>query len=60
VPVDLGAGRHQAELRPQEGDAAVTSAPVVVPDPAADVAIVSDIDDTILDSGIAPGDCSRP
>jgi phosphatidate phosphatase APP1 len=51
----LPAGQHPVTLVPVRpaGKAAVST--VHVPDPAVDVTVVSDIDDTIVDSGIAHG-----
>ena len=53
--VQLPPGRHRVTLTPVRpaGEPAVGT--VHVPDPAADLAVVSDIDDTIVDSGIAHG-----
>ena len=53
--VALGPGRHVATLTPVRPAGEPGQAVVHVPDPAADVAVVSDIDDTIIDSGIARG-----
>lgn len=50
----LPPGAHRVTLTPQPaGQSAVGI--VHVPDPAADLAVVSDVDDTIVDSGIAHG-----
>lgn len=53
--VALAPGQHQVTLTPVRpaGEPAVGT--VHVPDPAATLAVVSDIDDTIVDSGIAHG-----
>jgi phosphatidate phosphatase APP1 len=53
VPLDHG--RHTATLTPVDPPGESAQATVYVPDPAADIAVVSDIDDTIIDSGIAHG-----
>ena len=53
--VALPPGRHRVTLTPVRpaGEPAVGT--VHVPHPAADLAVVSDIDDTIVDSGVAHG-----
>jgi phosphatidate phosphatase APP1 len=53
--VQLRPGRHQVTLTPVQpvGEPAVGT--VHVPDPSVDLTVVSDIDDTIVDSGIAHG-----
>ncbi len=53
--VQLPPGRHAATLTPLEPGGSPAHTRVHVPHPAADVAIVSDVDDTIVDSGIAHG-----
>ena len=53
--VALPPGRHVVTLTPVEPAGAAATAVVHVPDPGADLAVVSDIDDTIIDSGIAHG-----
>jgi phosphatidate phosphatase APP1 len=53
--VPLGPGRHTMTFTPVDPVGAPARGTVHVPDPAADVAVVSDIDDTIIDSGIAHG-----
>jgi phosphatidate phosphatase APP1 len=53
--VPLPAGRHTVTLTPLEPQGVAAHGTVHVPDPAADVVVVSDIDDTIIDSGIAHG-----
>lgn len=53
--VALPPGRHQVTLTPLRPAGAPAFATVHVPDPAADLAVVSDVDDTIVDSGIAHG-----
>ncbi|HEY0167532.1 MAG TPA: App1 family protein [Jatrophihabitans sp.] len=51
----LPPGRHQVTLTPVRPAGKPALGVVHVPDPAADVAVVSDVDDTIVDSGIAHG-----
>jgi hypothetical protein len=51
----LPPGRHRVTLTPVQPPGEPAFATVYVPDPAADVAVVSDVDDTIVDSGIAHG-----
>ena len=53
--VPLPPGRHPVTLTPVEPPGSPAQATVHVGDPAADIAVVSDIDDTIIDSGIAHG-----
>lgn len=53
--VALPPGRHQVTLTPVQPAGAPAYGTVHVPDPAADLAVVSDVDDTIVDSGIAHG-----
>jgi phosphatidate phosphatase APP1 len=53
--VQLPPGRHQATLTPVRPAGPPAFGTVHVPDPAADLAVVSDVDDTIVDSGIAHG-----
>lgn len=51
----LPPGRHSVTLTPVQPAGEAAQGTVHVPDPAADIAVVSDIDDTIIDSGIAHG-----
>jgi phosphatidate phosphatase APP1 len=51
----LGPGQHTATITPLEPPGEAARGTVHVPDPAADLVVVSDIDDTIIDSGIAHG-----
>lgn len=51
----LPPGRHTVTLTPVRPAGAPAQGTVHVPDPTADLAVVSDIDDTIVDSGIAHG-----
>lgn len=51
----LAPGRHTATLTPVEPAGEPGSGTVHVPDPDVDLAVVSDVDDTIVDSGIAHG-----
>jgi phosphatidate phosphatase APP1 len=51
----LQPGRHRGTLTPAQPAGQPAFVTVHVPDPAADVAVVSDIDDTIVDSGVAHG-----
>jgi phosphatidate phosphatase APP1 len=53
--VRLPPGRHRVTLTPVQPAGEPAFGTVHVPDPAADVAVVSDVDDTIVDSGIAHG-----
>ena len=53
--VRLPPGRHAVTLTPVEPAGQPGVGILHVPDPAADVVVVSDIDDTIIDSGIAHG-----
>lgn len=53
--IQLPPGRHRVTLTPVRPAGAPAYATVHVPDPAADLAVVSDVDDTIVDSGIAHG-----
>ena len=53
--VVLAPGRHPVTLTPVAPAGLAAEGTVHVPDPAADLAVVSDIDDTIIDSGIAHG-----
>lgn len=55
VDVDLPPGRHEYVVTPVEPPGAPATGTVHVPDPAADLVIVTDIDDTITDSGISQG-----
>lgn len=51
----LPPGRHRVTLTPVRPAGEPAFGTVHVADPAADVAVVSDVDDTIVDSGIAHG-----
>ena len=51
----LPPGRHPVVLTPLEPAGAPAHGTVHAPDPAADLAVVSDIDDTVVDSGVAHG-----
>jgi phosphatidate phosphatase APP1 len=51
----LPPGRHGARFTPVEPAGAPAHGTVHAPDPAADLAVVSDIDDTVVDSGVAHG-----
>ena len=51
----LPPGRHTATLRPVDPPGEAGLGTVHVPHPDADVVVVSDVDDTIVDSGIAAG-----
>jgi phosphatidate phosphatase APP1 len=53
VDVDLDPGWHEVELALRDGTTA--TARVLVVDPTADIGLVSDIDDTILETGISRG-----
>jgi phosphatidate phosphatase APP1 len=53
--VHLPPGPHRVTLTPVQPAGSAASGTVHVPDPAADLAVVSDVDDTIVDSGIAHG-----
>jgi phosphatidate phosphatase APP1 len=53
--VRLGPGRHPVVLTPLQPAGEPARGTVHLPDPGADVVVVSDIDDTIIDSGIAHG-----
>jgi len=53
--VHLEPGRHSARLTPLDPPGEPGGATVHVPHPAADVVVVSDVDDTLVDSGIAHG-----
>jgi phosphatidate phosphatase APP1 len=53
--VHLTPGRHGVTLTPVRPAGEPAVATVHVPDPAADLVVVSDVDDTIIDSGIAHG-----
>jgi len=52
---DLSPGHHDVLLQPAEPGSRTALARVLVPDPQADLAVVSDIDDTVIDSGITRG-----
>jgi phosphatidate phosphatase APP1 len=51
---DLPPGRHEIGLR-LPGDPVIVTAPLLVADPAATVGVVSDVDDTIVETGITRG-----
>jgi phosphatidate phosphatase APP1 len=51
----LPPGRHPVVLTPEEPGGAAATGTVHAPDPSADLAVVSDIDDTVVDSGVAHG-----
>ena len=51
----LPPGEHPVVLTPVEPAGAPARGTVHAPDPAADLAVVSDIDDTVVDSGVAHG-----
>jgi phosphatidate phosphatase APP1 len=51
----LPPGRHPVVLTPVEPGGAGATGTVHAPDPASDLALVSDIDDTVVDSGVAHG-----
>jgi phosphatidate phosphatase APP1 len=51
----LPPGRHPFVLTPVEPAGGAAHGTVHAPDPSADVALVSDIDDTVVDSGVAHG-----
>ena len=51
----LAPGRHRFVLTPVEPAGATAHGTVHAPDPSADLAVVSDIDDTVVDSGVAHG-----
>jgi phosphatidate phosphatase APP1 len=53
--VHLAPGRHPVRLTPLQPVGQPASGTVHLPDPGADLVVVSDIDDTIIDSGIAHG-----
>ncbi len=53
--IPLGSGRHPVTLTPVEPAGKPAQGVVHVPEPSADIAVVSDIDDTLIDSGIARG-----
>ncbi|HEX8766929.1 MAG TPA: phosphatase domain-containing protein, partial [Jatrophihabitans sp.] len=53
--VQLPPGRHRVTLTPVRPAGEPAFGTVHVPHPAADLAVVSDVDDTIIDSGIAHG-----
>jgi phosphatidate phosphatase APP1 len=53
--VQLPPGRHRVTLTPVQPAGEPAVGIVHVPDPATDLAVVSDVDDTIVDSGIAHG-----
>lgn len=51
----LPPGRHRVVLTPVEPSGTPAYGTVHAPDPSADLAVVSDIDDTVVDSGVAHG-----
>ena len=51
----LPPGQHPVVLTPVHPGGAPATGTVHAPDPAADLALVSDIDDTVVDSGVAHG-----
>jgi phosphatidate phosphatase APP1 len=51
----LPPGRHAVVLTPVSPAGAPAAGTVHAPDPTADLALVSDIDDTVVDSGVAHG-----
>ena len=51
----LPPGRHPAVLTPLEPAGTPAHGTVHAPDPSSDLAVVSDIDDTVVDSGVAHG-----
>lgn len=51
----LPPGRHPVVLTPVQPSGAPAAGTVHAPDPSADLALVSDIDDTVVDSGVAHG-----
>jgi phosphatidate phosphatase APP1 len=53
--VQLAPGRHPVTLTPLRPAGQPARGTVHLPDPATDLVVVSDIDDTIIDSGIAHG-----
>jgi phosphatidate phosphatase APP1 len=53
VDVDLAPGWHEVELTLRDGTTA--TARVMVVDPTADIGLISDVDDTILETGISRG-----
>lgn len=53
--LQLPAGRHTVTLTPVEPPGLPSTATIHVLDPAADLVLISDVDDTIVDSGIAHG-----
>lgn len=57
VPVgDTKPGWHTVDLSAHEGDREVTArGRVVLPDPASQIAVISDIDDTVLATGMTEG-----
>lgn len=52
---DLSPGRHEILLQAAKPGSRPALAQVLVPDSGADLAVVSDIDDTVIDSGITRG-----
>lgn len=57
VPVgDLKPGWHTVELSAKEGERRVTAqARLILPDPASQIAVISDLDDTVLRTGMTEG-----
>lgn len=57
VPVEgLRPGWHRVDLRAGQGDGEVTAAGrAVLPDPASQIAVISDLDDTVLRTGMTEG-----
>jgi phosphatidate phosphatase APP1 len=53
--LELPGGRHTVTLTPVEPPGRPSSATIYVLNPAADLVVISDVDDTIVDSGIAHG-----
>jgi len=51
----LPPGRHPVVLTPVQPAGAPASGTVHAPDPSVDLAVVSDLDDTVVDSGVARG-----
>ena len=53
--LQLPPGRHPVVLTPVQPPGAPAHGTVHAPDPSSDLALVSDIDDTVVDSGVAHG-----
>ncbi|WP_022880975.1 App1 family protein [Gryllotalpicola ginsengisoli] len=47
IPIDLPPGRHDVLLRPHGSDS-VSTAPLLIVDPAVEFGVVSDVDDTVM------------